>query len=651
MPGPAIHHIIAEELKNRISAENPRERINLFDDPMNNRKIQELLSQPENLPYYYLGCQGPDFLFFNTQDWPGGLSLPKFLMNLNEMLENFENKIEKAIPPSVVSALEDVEQLANDIPGVSEARIFLNEVSGLLDAFSQTLIEGLKAVALNGVAFEILTHPYRDGEEPEGWWWFDILHYRKTGEFVKTLIENTKDDLDSPLILYALGYLTHYAGDTVGHPYVNMISGGPYRSHGQRHKVGENFQDVFNFEGDFTSSNLHAFYNFNYRGVIDTRDDDPEDHLPDPDSDMPNDLANLILKTLKDVYANNNGKFEIGNNNFTTFNIKEAYEIYYRYLKSSTTLGLKLPKPKSYQLTRELVEIWGDVKDRIGNIADSVEGVNFPRDISIVNIIETITEIIAASWALAVAFAEVLKEALEGAIAITGKVLSAAVASLYELVYDAFQNFRLLVVLNGFGFPMAEHLDNPLLSQFKKPKNNDPLGINCSDDVVIDYLPFEKINRNILSFINLSKQLVYPISRSPFLEALPEIPTISKDPLNMYLNETSLFYATEHSQTNIKITEAIDLLMDVQTNNRINSNESFQDAMKRIFKERTLGNAVKLSEICLKRVLNNIKIPDFNLDSDRGYGYLCWKKEDDKNENNPSKLESGNTENIVGIKN
>ena len=43
--------------------------------------------------------------------------------------------------------------------------------------------------------------------------------------------------------------LIDVAADTVGHPYVNAISGGPYRSHAQRHKGSENYQDVFNFLG------------------------------------------------------------------------------------------------------------------------------------------------------------------------------------------------------------------------------------------------------------------------------------------------------------------------------------------------------------------------------------------------------------------
>ena len=126
--------------------------------------------------------------------------------------------------------------------------------------------------------FDLVSHPYRDGVPAgEKWWWFDALHYRKTGQLAAALLEQTRD-MTSPLHLYAMGYLTHVAADTVGHPYVNLFSGGPYRAQAQRHKTGENYQDVFNLLGatgvDWNYSKLHALYNFNFSGTID--DDEPD---------------------------------------------------------------------------------------------------------------------------------------------------------------------------------------------------------------------------------------------------------------------------------------------------------------------------------------------------------------------------------------
>jgi hypothetical protein len=45
--------------------------------------------------------------------------------------------------------------------------------------------------------------------------------------------------------------------------------------------------------------------------------------------------------------------------------------------------------------------------------------------------------------------------------------------------------------------------------------------------------------------------------------------------------------------------------------------------------DRTLGNALTLSGELYARWFRGEPLPDFNLDSDRGYGYLCWTQPGD----------------------
>ena len=92
--------------------------------------------------------------------------------------------------------------------------------------------------------------------EPETkWYWFDMLHYRKTGEFAKNLVAIAQSGTDRQRA-YAYGYLSHITTDLVGHAYVNQIVGGPYRLHSQRHTVVENFMDTRQvFEEDGSSVN------------------------------------------------------------------------------------------------------------------------------------------------------------------------------------------------------------------------------------------------------------------------------------------------------------------------------------------------------------------------------------------------------------
>ena len=50
-----------------------------------------------------------------------------------------------------------------------------------------------------------------------------------------------------------------------------------------------------------------------------------------------------------------------------------------------------------------------------------------------------------------------------------------------------------------------------------------------------------------------------------------------------------------------------------------------------------LGNALTLTEDLYSRWLRGGRIPDFNLDSDRGYGYLAWKQPWDE-DNTPDRI-------------
>jgi hypothetical protein len=170
----------------------------------------------------------------------------------------------------------------------------------VVNALLSTLLEAVKRFVSGFALFRIVSHPYRDGVSKEAsWWWFDAMQYRHTGKFAQRLLEKTEPG--TPLHLYAIGYLTHVTADTVGHPYVNTISGGAYRSHAQRHKASENYQDVLNFLNergvDWNFSRLHAFYNFNYAGAIDTEND-----IPDPFTHLPDELAKLLLETLEEIY-------------------------------------------------------------------------------------------------------------------------------------------------------------------------------------------------------------------------------------------------------------------------------------------------------------------------------------------------------------
>src|SRR5690606_21283798 len=58
-----------------------------------------------------------------------------------------------------------------------------------------------------------------------------------------------------------------------------------------------------------------------------------------------------------------------------------------------------------------------------------------------------------------------------------------------------------------------------------------------------------------------------------------------------------------------------------------------------LLSDRTLGNALELSGMLYDRWFKGEPLPDFNLDADRGYGYLCWSQPGEP-PNEPERLDT-----------
>jgi hypothetical protein len=75
----------------------------------------------------------------------------------------------------------------------------------------------------------------------------DLLHWRRTGTFLRVLVETGQASGDLRREAYAYGYLTSYAGKVCGSPFVNSIVGGPYRTQWWRHRYINNHVDAWVF--------------------------------------------------------------------------------------------------------------------------------------------------------------------------------------------------------------------------------------------------------------------------------------------------------------------------------------------------------------------------------------------------------------------
>lgn len=622
MPGPAIHHLIADELRKKINAGNG------LGPNADYSKLQSLLSDPKNLPYLFVGCQGPDFLFFNTKDWPAGPlgNAVEVYYKVYDAIDDFKKSLLELVPQPIIDLLDAAgyaaDQVVSNSSTLSELESLFKDMQQVVDALSANLMEMVKDFITDFNLYDILGHPYRDGQPKGEWWWFDALHYRKTGRYVAQLLKDAPED--SPLHLYALGYLTHVTGDTVGHPYVNINCGGPYRSQSQRHKTSENYHDVFNMftqnNVDWNRSQLHKLYNFNFDGAMSPPAD--PDEIPDPNTHLPSELAEFIAKTVNKVYAQGGTDDNEYGRTMSADDVNNAYRIWYRWMRNATETGT-LPVPVPYSLTAELEEVWETAMNNLDNIGDFIEdAVDQAGSFSFLAIFIVLAALILA----AVAAAAALIDAILGALTtLTTAGIRYAASLVYDQLYNAFQNFRLGVALNGLAYPMQEHLNEPRFRQFQNTNFADPLGKVASDfaaelpkiRIRLDGVGFSEEVMNLL--FNKERHLIYPPSNdvpgTAFKKTEGEPLHASGGPASYFSNA-----ARHYVFDNIPLSRPF---IDALAN--LSGDESNLEKLMKEHKGRPfLGNALTLTDECYDRLKTGRKIPDFNLDADRGYAYTCW---------------------------
>ena len=625
MPGPALHHMIAARLMQNINSSQGLGPVADYID------LQQVLADKKNHPYLFLGCQGPDFLFFNTKDWgPGIGDAVEMYYKVYDAIEDFKKSLLELVPDPVLEALEAAgvaaDQVITSSSTLTELGELFGDMSAVADALMANVTEWLKKFVTDFNLYEALEHPYRDGQAKNKWWWFDAMHYRKTARFARALLDAAPPG--SPLHLYAVGYLTHVTGDTVGHPYVNINDGGPYRNQSQRHKTGENYQDVSNHLSqtgeDWNRSKTHVKYNFNYTGDVSAPG--AADEVPDPNTSLPDDLAELIASTIKNVYKNGDADDDEYGNNITATDVNNAYRLYYKWFRSATDTGT-LPLPVPYSLSEELEEVWEQAMDNLDNIGDWLEdAIDAAGNFSFLGIFLALAALIAAAVAAAAALIDMVLGALT---TLTVSGIRAAACLIYEQLYNSFQNFRLAVSLNGLAYPMMEHLNEPRFIQFQNTGFNDPNGVTSAD--LKNMLPKTNVILPAANFLqeifHREKHLAYPPAGTP-----DEPNSVMAGP-DKYFSEFATWYAFGDFPINPEFVEELTSLSGDE-NAIINLINHYEHNRKGA----SLGNAMALTENMYNRWKEGQKMPDFNLDADRGYAYTCWTQKSNPPEE-PAQLE------------
>jgi hypothetical protein len=334
----------------------------------------------------------------------------------------------------------------------------------------------------------------------------------------------------------------------------------------------------------------------------------------DTNTQLPDELSKLIADAIKKVFQEDmDSEVEYGPK-IDPIDINNAYRIWYKWFRNATETGT-LPNPIPYSLTKELEEVWEKAMDNLGTAGDLIEdAINQAGSFSILGLFLALAAAIAAAVLAALA----LIDAVLGSLAtLSTATIRATACLIYEQLFNAFQTFRLGVSLNGLAFPMMEHLNEPRFNQFKNTSFTDSTGANASS--LLPFLPrlkFDLPSSNPLEeafnrIFHRERHLIYPVSSgevNPILAA-PET----------YFDKTSLFYAFGDIPLNSTFVDAV---INLSNTPAISNEGDLQNLLKD--PKNRLGNAMNLTEEFYNRWKINKKLPDFNLDGDRGYAFPCW---------------------------
>jgi hypothetical protein len=215
----------------------------------------------------------------------------------------------------------------------------------------------------------------------------------------------------------------------------------------------------------------------------------------------------------------------------------------------------------------------------------------------------------------ALAAAAALIDAVLGAITTLGSAtIRYAACLIYEQLYNAYETFRLAVAMNGLAFPLVEHLADPRIAHFANPSLTDVNG--ASVFTVLGRLP--ALKWTVPGLTHNERHLVYPPTDA-------ELPSIFAVPAS-YLDKESTWYAWgDIPQRQGVLDELLALTPDADPA----GNDDGTKLAQILDDENLLGNALMLSETMYDRIRTGKAVPDFNLDGDRGYGYLCWSQRGD----------------------
>lgn len=342
--------------------------------------------------------------------------------------------------------------------------------------------------------------------------------------------------------------------------------------------------------------------------------------LIDLGDDMPDSLQNLIVKALREVYLPKSHPNVKGTIPFLEKeHINRAYQMLVEGLELMTSKDRFLPPPQRPSVSND--EAFPSLPTPGGG-SGSTSGGSSGGSFSLSALLESILDFVKDLF-------EYIHDVLLWLISQGTFPLTYAIRyALYQLqlaLYEIYRQYRFALCLSGYAFPDPDQLFNPLAQELINPKVEVPRAMPRREfpeeqDHCL-FFPSGCADPQTPSCIEPQACSSGPYVRFPlnypfwFIEGEPTDPEVekalsaAKSPAETIEITNRVFFRPRGGQYNGSLGSAVDFFVR-------RAGEVAQDQ----------GGA------------NALRLPDWNLDGDRGYGFLCWKVVPD-GDGNPTALE------------
>ncbi len=592
MPGPASHLTLIE-LQTAKAENNP----GAFSGPV----LDALINHRRHAA---LGAIGPDMIFW--ADWGEYTPIVNVIFDIYKTLDEIYEKL-AAIWEPISDAIDKV---VNTLSGGLAAE--LSETIDLLNGIIQNALITLITEQLDVYAF---LHPnfqkFGSISKVDDWNWLDYTHHRWTGDFATALVRRAHLANDPALRAYSLGWISHVTADVVGHPYVNTAVGGPARSHWQRHFIQEKFMDTWVWGFYHTpgvtmpSSVVPGTIPFAYETWTNVNGASLH-NLIDLGDDMPASLQKTIAQALNDVYFPKRHPNVGGTIPFLKEeHVNRAYQMLVVGLEIMTSKERFLARPQPPSVFNDDAPPTFPVP---GGGSGSGSGGSSGGSFSLA----------ALLWAILDYIKDLFEYLTDLALWLVSQVtfpltypIRYALYLMQLGLYEIYRQFRWALSLSGFAFPDPDQLFNPLAQQFINPATDVQSMPRREFPIEQDHCLFFPAGCPIPQSPGCVEPVAAtsgPYTRSPlnypfwFIEGEPFDPAVAQ----------ALADAGSPGKT-IELTRS---LFPPKTGAPYSG---------------SLGNAV---DFLLRHAAeiasggggaDSLKLPNWNLDGDRGYGFKCWE--------------------------